>query len=86
MFVEATILGSENPILISSINATNDQGSILSFSNLTEIKNNKYTGFLGNLPSEEFQLQVNGIDDNGFPFSYISDISVEPTAISLTFG
>ena len=85
MFVEATIIGSENPVVISNINVVNDQGFILNLSNLTEIDNNSYIGFF-DLPSEEFQLQVNGKDDNGFPFSYISDISVEPTTISLGFG
>ena len=85
MFVEATILGSENPVVISSINVVNDQGFILTLSNLTEIDNNSYIGVF-DLPSDEFQLQINGIDDNGFAFSYISDISIEPTTISLAFG
>ena len=85
MFVEATILGSENPVVISSINVVNDQGFILTLSNLTEIDNNSYIGIF-DLPSDEFQLQINGIDDNGFAFSYISDISIEPTTISLAFG
>ena len=85
MFVEATILGSENPVVISSINVVNDQGFILTLSNLTEIDNNSYIGVF-DLPSDEFQLQINGIDDNGFAFSYISDTSIEPTTISLAFG
>ena len=86
MFVEATVIGSENPVVISSINVVNDQGFILSLSNLTEIDNNSYTAYIDLLPDNEFQLQINGIDDNGFAFSYISDVSVEPTTISLEFG
>ena len=85
MFVEATIIGSENPVVINSINAVNDWGFVLALSNLTEIDNNSYIGFF-DLPPDEFQLQINGIDDNGFAFSYISDVSVEPTTINLAFG
>jgi len=85
MFAESTIIGSSNSIVINSINVVNDQGIILSLLNLTEIENNSYIGYF-DPPSEEFQFQVNGIDDNGFQFSYISDISVEPTTISLTFS
>ena len=86
MFVESTIIGSDNPIELHSINVVNDQlGFILSVSNLTEIDNNSYIGFF-DPPPEEFQLEVNGTDDNGFLFSYISDISVEPINISLTYS
>ena len=85
MFVEATVIGSENPVVINSINAVSDQGFIVSLSNLTEIDNNSYIGFF-DLPPDEFQLQINGTDDNNFTFSYISDVSVEPTTISLAFG
>ena len=86
MFVESTFIGSDNPVEISSINVVSDRlGFILSVSNLTEVDNNSYIGFF-DTPPEEFQLQVNGIDDNGFLFSYISDISVEPVSIALTFS
>ena len=85
MFVQSTIIGSNDPVVISNINVVNDQGTILTVSNLTEIENNSYIGFF-DLPREEFQFQVNGVDDNGYPFSYISDISVEPTTISLAFS
>ena len=86
MFVESTIIGSDNPIELHSINVVNDQlGFILSVSNLTEIDNNSYIGFF-DPPPEEFQLEVNGTDDNDFLFSYISDISVEPINISLTYS
>lgn len=85
MFVQSTIIGSDNPVVISDINVVNDQGTILTVSNLTKIENNSYIGFF-DLPREEFQFQVNGVDDNGYPFSYISDISVEPTTISLAFS
>ena len=85
-YAEFTITGSNNPVVISSINAVNDQGTInLPLLNLTEVENNSYIGYF-DPPSEEFQLQVTGTDDNGFPFSYISDISIEPTTISLRFG
>ena len=73
-------------MVISSINAVNDQGTInLTLSNLTQVENNSYIGYF-DPPPEEFQLQVSGTDDNGYPFSYISDVSIEPTAISLRFG
>ena len=88
MFVESTVIGSNNPIEIdiSSINIVSDQlGFILSVSNLTKVDNNSYIGSF-DPPPEEFQLQVNGIDDNGFQFSYISDMSVEPVNIGLTFS
>ena len=86
MFVESTIIGNDNPIELSNINFVNDQlGFILSVSNLTEISNDSYIGFF-DPPPEEFQLEVNGIDNNGFLFSYISDILVEPINISLIFS
>lgn len=85
MFAQSIIIGSENPVIINSINVVHDEGVIDSVSNLTEIENNSYIGFFVT-PSEEFQLQVTGIDDNGFQFSYISDVSVEPTAVSLAFS
>lgn len=85
MYAELTIIGSDDPVEITSIDIVTDRGSILTASNLTEIKNNSYIG-LFDLPLEEFQLQVTGIDDRGYPFTYISDISVEPTNISLSFS
>ena len=60
----------------------NDQGVIQYVENATVINNNTYVGFFIS-PNEEFKVQVSGIDDNGFRFSYISDVSVEPTTISL---
>ena len=39
-------------------------------------------------PLEEFKLQVIGVDDRAYDFSYImiSDVFVELTSISVTFG
>ena len=60
----------------------NDQGVIQYVENATVVNNNTYVGFFIS-PNEEFKVQVSGTDDNGFRFSYISDVSVEPTTISL---
>ena len=60
----------------------NDQGVIQHVENATVVNNNTYVGFFIP-PNEEFKVQVSGTDDNGFRFSYISDVSVEPTTISL---
>ena len=60
----------------------NDRGVIQRVENVTVVGNETYVG-LFNPPTEEFKVQVSGTDDNGFKFSYISDVSVEPTTISL---
>ena len=60
----------------------NDLGIIQHVENVTVVGNNTYVGFF--IPStEEFKIQVSGTDDNGFRFSYIGDVSIEPTTISL---
>ena len=60
----------------------NDQGVIQRVENVTVVGTETYVGFFIP-PTEEFKVQVSGSDDNGFKFSYISDVSVEPTTISL---
>lgn len=70
-------------VTISSLNLINEDGMLLeSFSNITDLGNNRYgTAFLP--PSETFQLQVSGIDMNGYNFLRTSDASIRVTEVSL---
>ena len=80
-----TVMGSNSSVSINGLNFVNSQGVIQSTDNLTRTSNDSYISLFVP-PVEEFQIQIVGIDDNGFNFSYVSAISVEPTTISLTFG
>ena len=82
---ELTIVGSTLPVTVNTLDIINDEGVIQSINDLTPIDNNVYAS-LFMTPLVEFKMQVNGVDDNGYNFSYISDISVEPTSLSLSFG
>ena len=64
------------------MDAVNNQGIIDHAQNATVVDNNTYVGIF-TASTEEFKVQVTGTDDNGYRFSYISDVSVEPTTISL---
>lgn len=82
---ELTIVGSTRPVTVSTLDIINDEGEIQSINDLTNIGNNAYAS-LFMTPLVEFKMRVNGADDNGYNFSYISDISIEPTSLSLSFG
>ena len=80
--VELTVMGNKSPVTIDTVNFVNSRGVIQPASDLTRTNNNSYVS-LFMPPREEFQIQVVGIDDSRYNFSYIS---IEPTTISLTFG
>ena len=84
MSAELIIVGSTAPVNISTVDIIDERGVIQSITDTIRIGDNFIIMFT--LPEEEFKMQVNGIDDNGYRFSYVSDISIEPTSISLTFG
>ena len=79
------MVGSNRPVTVNTLDIINDEGEIQSINDLTMIGNNAYAA-LFMTPLVEFKMRVNGVDDNGYNFSYISDISVEPTSLSLSFG
>ena len=79
---EVAIRGSVAPVTFDTMVIVNHQGVIQHVENATVVSNNIYIGFFIS-PNEEFKVQVSGTDDNGFRFSYISNVSVEPTTISL---
>lgn len=84
MSAELIIIGSAAPVNITTLDIINEEGVIQTIT----IMNNMSDGFIAMFmpPQEEFKMQATGVDDNGYNFSYISDISVEPTSIGLTFG
>ena len=76
-------MGSVTPVTINTLNIINETTVIESITNLSRTNDS----FIGRFtPLQDYKLQVIGTDDNGLNFSYISDISVKPTSISLTFG
>lgn len=90
MFSEFSIVGSNSSVTINNITIMDVIGNILPETveinqNLTELANNSYFGAFVS-PENEFRMIINGVDDNGYIFSYVSDVSVEPTRISLSFG
>jgi len=72
-------------VTINTLDIITDEGVIQSITGLTKISNETYASMFA-IPLVEFKIQANGVDDNGYNFSYISDISVEPTSVSLSFG
>ena len=73
-------------VTISALNLINEDGLLLeSLSNVTDLGSNRYgAAFLP--PSETFQLQVSGIDMNGYNFLRTSDTSIRITEVSLTLS
>ena len=84
MSAELIIVGSAMPVNITTLNIINEQEVLQTVSILNGTSDSFVAMFMP--PSEEFKLQAIGVDDRGNDFSYISDVSVEPTSISLTFG
>ena len=84
MSAELIIVGSTTPVNITSLNIIDEGGVIQSIANVSRMGDSFISMFTP--PQVEFKMQVTGVDDNGYNFSYISDISIEPTSISLTFG
>ena len=82
IIAEFKIQGSTAPVTFHAMDIVNDGGIIQNVQNVTVVDDDSYIGIFV-APAEEFQIQVNGTDDNGSWFSYISDISIEPTTISL---
>ena len=70
-------------VTIISLNLINEDGLLLeSLSNITDLGSNRYgAAFLP--PSETFQLQVSGIDMNGYNFVRTSDTSIRVSEVSL---
>lgn len=84
MSAELIIVGSATPVNITTLDIINEEGVIQSITLMNNVSDNFVAMFMP--PQEEFKMQVTGVDDNGEDFSYVSDISVEPTSIRLTFG
>ena len=84
MSAELIIVGSTTPVNITSLDIIDEGGVIQSIANVSRMGDSFISMFTP--PQVEFKMQVTGVDDNGYNFSYISDISIEPTSISLTFG
>ena len=70
-------------VTLSSLNLINEDGLLLeSLSNITDLGSNRYgAAFLP--PLETFQLQISGIDMNGYNFVRTSDTSIRVTEVSL---
>ena len=70
-------------VMVSALNLINEDGVLLqSINNITSLGANRYgAAFLP--PSETFQLQVSGIDENGYNFLRTSDTSVRVTSVNL---
>ncbi|XP_065895475.1 von Willebrand factor A domain-containing protein 7-like isoform X2 [Dysidea avara] len=90
MYAIFTIIGSAAPVTINYITLVDFDGVIYleNFepdANLTELENNTFIQSF-RCPNREFQMIVRGIDDNGFNFSFLSDVFVDPVTISLAFG
>ena len=83
MSAELTFVGSVTPVNVTTLNII-DETRVIQSVNVSRMSDS----FIGMFtpPQAEFKIQVIGVDDNGYNFSYISDISIEPTSISLTFG
>lgn len=81
-----TVQGGKVPVTASALNLLSDSGTtLLSMNKLTSLGGNSYMGkFIA--PSEAFVLQPVGTDDDGYRFSYISDILVKTSAIELTLS
>ena len=70
-------------VRISALNLINEDGLLLeSLSNITDLGSNRY-GAAFSPPSETFQLQVLGIDHNGYNFLRTNDGSIMVTKVSL---
>ena len=70
-------------VTVSALNLIDEDGFLLeSLSNITDLGSNRYgTAFLP--PSQTFQLQVLGIDQNGYIILRTSDASIRVTEVSL---
>ena len=84
MSAELIIVGSATPVNITTLDIINEEEVIQSITLMNNVSDNFVAMFMP--PQEEFKMQVTRVDDNGRSFSYVSDISVEPTRIRLTFG
>ena len=84
MSAELIIVGSAMPVNITTLNIINEQRVLQTVPILNSTSGSFVAMFMP--PLAEFKLQVMGVDDRGFDFSYISDVAVEPTSISLSFG
>ena len=84
MSAELIIVGSAMPVDITTLNLINEQEVLQTISIVNSTSDSIVAMFMP--PEEEFKLQAIGMDDRGYNFSYISDVSVEPTSISLNFG
>ena len=84
IIAEFKIQGSTAPVTFNAMDIVNDRGIIQNaqLQAVTVVGDDSYIGIFM-APAEEFKIQVTGTDDNGLQFSYISDISIEPTTISL---
>jgi len=90
MYAIFTIIGSAAPVTINYVTLVDFDGVIYleNFepdANLTKLENSTFIQSF-RAPNSEFQMTVTGIDDNGFNFSFISDVFVDPVTISLAFG
>ena len=84
MSAELIIVGSITPVNITTLDIIDEGGVIQSVANVSRMGDNHISMFTP--PQVEFKMQVAGVDDNGYNFTYVSDISIEPTSISLSFG
>ena len=84
MSAELIIVGSAMPVDITTLYLINEQEVLQTISIVNSTSDSIVAMFMP--PEEEFKLQAIGVDDGGYNFSYISDVSVEPTSISLNFG
>ena len=84
MSAELIIVGSTTPVNITTLDIIDEGGVIQSVANVSRMGDSYISMFTP--PQVEFKMRVTGVDDNGYNFTYISDISIEPTSISLTFG
>ena len=84
MSAELIIVGSAMPVDITTLYLISEQEVLQTISIVNSTSDSIVAMFMP--PEEEFKLQAIGMDDRGYNFSYISDVSVEPTSISLNFG
>lgn len=78
-----TTEGGGMGVTINTLNLISEDGVILeSIDNLIRLDDDTSAGVF-EPPAEVFTLQLLGTDANGFPFSYISDASVEVASIDL---